>query len=189
MGGDEAKRATLFGRSTHTGFHVILSAPARRPGRFALRPAWLRETLGIAMQAVTCVGCKGPFAPEALWAFGNADNVWHTRLLCRPCVDREWPYAGYPVSQRRSRVCCQCGRRRYQNVHRLHVYCTEDCERQARRERRRRPRGRKPGVCTYCEQPFTASRSDARYCSPSCRQFAYRQRIDGHQRARHQGQP
>lgn len=30
--------------------------------------------------------------------------------------------------------------------------------------------------CTTCGDPFVALRSDARYCSPRCRQKAYRQR-------------
>lgn len=32
--------------------------------------------------------------------------------------------------------------------------------------------------CQSCESSFTAARWDARYCSPACRQSAYRQRDD-----------
>lgn len=31
-------------------------------------------------------------------------------------------------------------------------------------------------ACIVCQQPFTASRGDARYCSSACRQDAYRKR-------------
>jgi hypothetical protein len=30
--------------------------------------------------------------------------------------------------------------------------------------------------CVTCKEPFTPARSDARYCSPACRQRAYRDR-------------
>jgi regulatory GntR family protein len=31
-------------------------------------------------------------------------------------------------------------------------------------------------TCASCGQPFAVTRSDARYCSPACRQRSYRQR-------------
>jgi predicted transcriptional regulator len=36
-----------------------------------------------------------------------------------------------------------------------------------------------PLVCCVCEEPFTASRADRRFCSNSCRQDAYRHRKAG----------
>jgi hypothetical protein len=32
-------------------------------------------------------------------------------------------------------------------------------------------------ICRSCNQPFEPARSDAKYCSPSCRQAAYRSRV------------
>lgn len=29
-------------------------------------------------------------------------------------------------------------------------------------------------ICAYCETPFTSKRSDARFCSPACRNKAHR---------------
>jgi hypothetical protein len=52
--------------------------------------------------------------------------------------------------------------------------CSDRCYRRARRAYRQatRPRQR----CLVCEEWFRPERSDSRYCSPACRQRAYRQR-------------
>jgi hypothetical protein len=57
-------------------------------------------------------------------------------------------------------------------------YCTWWCELSARTQRRlaarRMARQRR---CGHCGDAFTAPRRDAAYCSPACRQAAYRKRL------------
>ncbi len=52
--------------------------------------------------------------------------------------------------------------------------CANDGERQRQRDLRRQARADR--VCAECGGTFTPPRSDGRYCSPACRQRAYRQR-------------
>jgi len=62
-----------------------------------------------------------------------------------------------------------------------HVFCSRDCERRYFQDRQRRIRRRTLDLdktCDGCTEPFTAARSDARYCSPACRQRAYRLRAE-----------
>jgi hypothetical protein len=60
---------------------------------------------------------------------------------------------------------------------RRHVFCSERCEwtchNTARNERAARAREK---VCEVCGQSFTATRRDAKTCSPACKQKAYRRR-------------
>jgi len=54
------------------------------------------------------------------------------------------------------------------------VHCSPECTRAARNQRRRiTPQQHE---CATCSKTFTPPRSDGRYCSPACRQRAYRQR-------------
>ncbi len=60
---------------------------------------------------------------------------------------------------------------------RRYVFCSKRCQwthhNTVRNERNARAREK---VCEVCEAPFTASRRDARTCSPACKQRAYRLR-------------
>lgn len=53
-------------------------------------------------------------------------------------------------------------------------YCSPECRRELRNSSRRLER--QEHKCETCRQPFTPPRADSRYCSPACRQKAYRQR-------------
>lgn len=52
--------------------------------------------------------------------------------------------------------------------------CAKDAENARRRDQRRAARSNLP--CAVCGQTFTPPRSDAHYCTPACRQAAYRAR-------------
>lgn len=52
--------------------------------------------------------------------------------------------------------------------------CAADADNERQRDRRRQARAGRP--CDGCGQPFTPPRADGRYCSPACRQRAYRRR-------------
>jgi len=51
--------------------------------------------------------------------------------------------------------------------------CQQDYHNQLRKERRAEER---ENVCEVCGEEFTATRGDAKTCSPSCKQKAYRRR-------------
>jgi hypothetical protein len=76
----------------------------------------------------------------------------------RPMAERErWRYSG-----RRKGWCWRC--------------CTAD---DAERRRERLWLKRVNRVCRTCARRFTPTRADGRYCSPKCRQAAYRARVTG----------
>jgi hypothetical protein len=83
--------------------------------------------------------------------------------VCRKCQRELGEHECYAVGARhspRARWCWRC-------VH------DDDAERAKARRRRRRANRR----CARCAALFTPLRSDGRYCSPRCRQVAYRLRV------------
>jgi hypothetical protein len=63
------------------------------------------------------------------------------------------------------------------DLHRQHVFCCGRCRwtyyNDLRNERNARAREK---VCEVCDEAFTATRQDAKVCSPACKQKAYRLR-------------
>jgi hypothetical protein len=83
--------------------------------------------------------------------------------VCRKCqreLGEKELYAVFADHSRHHRWCWRCVR-------------ADDAE-QARERRRRRRANRR---CARCAMLFTPSRSDGRYCSPRCRQAAFRSRV------------
>lgn len=62
--------------------------------------------------------------------------------------------------------------------HHRRVFCSAYCRSREASGRRvaARALARQGRPCQGCSQPFTASRTDGRYCSSACRQRAYRRR-------------
>lgn len=54
---------------------------------------------------------------------------------------------------------------------RKRVFCSQECRASGTRAQPQQK------TCEVCGEPFTATRSDAKTCSPACRQKAYRQRM------------
>jgi hypothetical protein len=117
--------------------------------------------------------------------------------LCRDCdgaTDKEWHSSlrsflnGPPgYSYYWSGPCETCGRTIYEGefrYHRTHHYCCDDCagrgwsSRSAVKAKKQRTEARGPSrPCSVCGEHFETSRADAQYCSPACRQKAYRRRV------------
>jgi hypothetical protein len=118
--------------------------------------------------AVTCSACHA-LEPDRLHRLGYLPR---SPLVCDDCCPQ--------THGRWDRIvdCRHCTRRVYYHGGWPHGYCSEPCQKAARRDRERarsrRDRGRR--TCGVCAATFTPRRSDARYCSPACRQKAYRQR-------------
>jgi hypothetical protein len=94
------------------------------------------------------------------------------------CEERPCDACGRPVVWRAT------GRDRY----RRHVFCCERCRwtyhNGVRNERNARAREK---VCEVCGEGFTATRRDAKTCSPPCKQKAYRRRKQEAEKGRREG--
>ena len=100
-----------------------------------------------------------------------------TRLVCRACAAQIGKYCEWQTP----RTCEGCGRVVVHDTRRSapeHAICGEACRRSVRASlaRERRQRRRRPRVC-LCGIKFKPQRSDAVFCSSTCRQRAYRQRL------------
>jgi hypothetical protein len=125
------------------------------------------------------------FFADADRYYVNGDNL---RGRCSNCwqaeKDREY-FWGYEGEQRECAcgteiVCCSSDRylsTRWWWADRARS-CSPLCAREKRNAdaRRRRLAARENRRCVACDAVFTPGRSDARYCSSSCRQDAYRKR-------------
>jgi hypothetical protein len=99
--------------------------------------------------------------------------------LCYRCRGMG-PCAWYPAP------CEHCGRtvhydRWNEDAVPKHPACSDQHRERAQAQRRRdqRAAARGDSQCEGCGETFTAARSDARYCSPACRQRSYRERKKG----------
>lgn len=94
---------------------------------------------------------------------------------CKPDFDIPWNTGSCPHC---GRTVHQDGRWQYE---RCYFACSRLCAERAWSQayRDRHHAGRTPRACEVCEDTFTPPRSDGRYCSPSCRQKAYRARNGG----------
>jgi len=140
--------------------------------------------------ASECYACGCELGPDAVvyrarWNHGRGSaghTSWTIESVCEGCA---------PEPNRRStwwwdhdpQPCQRCTRRVVNRViptrPMRHVFCSPDCERryyQDRQQEKRRATLDLDKVCEGCDEPFRASRSDARYCSGACRQRAYRAR-------------
>ncbi len=98
---------------------------------------------------------------------------------CKSCAPPETPW-----SYREQAPCDVCGRdvhSPYQQTYRKHVFCSDKCNQKfwINYQRQKRHEERKISCqknCGICDKPFTAPRSDTKYCSAACKQKAYRVR-------------
>jgi len=59
-----------------------------------------------------------------------------------------------------------------------HWFCSERCAKRCYRAKDRKRRAeQRLKECAVCRETFEATRSDAKTCSPACRQTAYRRRV------------
>jgi hypothetical protein len=148
-------------------------------------------------RAEVCGRCFGEIAPdEPVWmrawcSYWNEYSGAYTRFsvfaaACADCsgvefrwrkvADGMWADGDFYPEYWYEGACQTCGRtvfkeRRYM---RRHFFCGRSCEEAYWSRRRRRPK--LETVCKVCGAEFTATRSDAKTCSPACKQKAYRRR-------------
>jgi predicted nucleic acid-binding Zn ribbon protein len=138
--------------------------------------------------SVTCAKCGEAIPPRSNMLLRPRLNQ-PAEAVCMPCMDElieqcrpfyclHVPWEGLRARGYRSDYqhwCCRCGRPFLGAM--VRRYCSDECGERTRRERRDR-RGPVPAVrqCGTCGTGFRPQRSDGRYCSPACRQRAYRSR-------------
>jgi hypothetical protein len=124
-------------------------------------------------------------------ALGPHDPVWRRqvsvgrnflgRSSCRvaPCCDRHGSQTVHFYDG--GAPCEGCGRVVHNlcRDHRARAFCCRRCEAKVRsaEARDRRREARPPRPCEVCGETFEPTRTDAHYCSPACRQRAYRARV------------
>jgi len=109
-----------------------------------------------------------------------------TGSLCAKCASSVEEQSRQQQHWRPAEPCCHCGRPVILNGRRkkpIHVVCSVKCRHAAyaaAARNRARARQRSPGerscANAACGEGFVPKRSDARYCSPACKQSAYRRR-------------
>lgn len=148
--------------------------------------------------SVTCQGCERLIRPDEpiyvsrdrfiFFGDGYVTGALPVGPWCASCEGdaphgRPWKRAGRDAWENGHfrwipappRTCRTCGRLFYACATR---WCSDRCENAERTERRReaREQARSRHWCRECGERFTPPRADARYCSPACRQKAYRKR-------------
>jgi hypothetical protein len=103
---------------------------------------------------------------------------------------RRLPYEARPRYSYSKKSCRCCGKpfwveHRFADPDEAPFFCSPACRTEDRRQRRLEERHEAAqareidyGRCTVCGEPLqsTARRTSRRYCSPACRQAAYRER-------------
>ncbi len=174
------------------GLTALLGELGRR------RPREEREADSVAREAARtaarCGRCGRELGPDAIVFLGVEVYVGIAALVLKPRHERTTvcEACAPPFMSRRKSCddwrrcpdasCGGCGRpvvfrSSGRDLRRRAVFCSERCRwtcyNHWRNERAARARRK---VCEVCEEPFTASRQDARTCSAACKQKAYRRR-------------
>jgi hypothetical protein len=97
--------------------------------------------------------------------------------VCRKCWEERKSFTRYEEPK----LCDSCERPVINKTRRYGwsiIACSPDCRKRIENARYRAKRSQHPAdrPCVICDEPFTPKRSDALYCSPACKQKAYRQR-------------
>jgi hypothetical protein len=155
-----------------------------------------RERRRIIAEGRTCAKCGGRLG-DAVYRYkplldgGGYVATTYRRMpthnvdpICEECAPNWLPELQtrvYKLYMHSHKAPCEtCGREVYfvsanKDEATTRVFCCDDC-------RDRAPKSRVVGphekVCEVCGEAFEARRSDAKTCSPACRQRAYRQRSE-----------
>lgn len=157
----KAEEADLKRRADEGDEHAkwLRSAPAALPEERAKSELRWRA----AETAAWCGGCGRDLNPM--------EPIWHDRGICGRCCARTW-------REWCQQQCESCGRTVHYSRRSKHPACCEQHRLRAQADRRRddRTTARSGRHCATCSDHFTPPRADGRYCSPKCRQKAYRTR-------------
>jgi len=136
-----------------------------------------------------CPACQCDLADNApIYRYRVDTKGGATVIQCAACAARmsarraAWPGLGLGMEWRPPAPCESCGRPVIDRVILgyvvlRHITCGEPACQRAIRAAPARARRRRPCVCLGCGIEFKPARDDARYCSPACKQRAYRRRL------------
>lgn len=145
-----------------------------------------------ARTAEVCGKCGQQIGPQdtvyigVVWAgytlFGSFTR--HYGPLCEDYAPKYLKRGHDPFAFREAVAdpCDSCSRQVVRHLtgrdfYRRHVFCSERCRWTLyNRERDRRAAVAREKICESCGEKFSTTRSDAKTCSPACRQRAYRDR-------------
>ena len=138
---------------------------------------------GAARTASHCVKCSRALTlQEPIWrgyaALGYGPFGRWSRTVAPYCEQCASTWRGFAPGK----PCEHCGRTVHnKSTHRRRsrTFCGERCEEQAASTsaRQKRAEARTPRPCQCCGETFEPARADLVYCSPACRQQAYRRRV------------
>jgi hypothetical protein len=136
-----------------------------------------------------CERCEAEIGPDKpLWRVWNRVPTvpyrgrWCLLTYCAPCGSEWQERLTFDRRYLLESVCEECGRPVVFGLVLPHrrFFCSRSCANKhyarphnARRAEQRAAQ-RANSTCAQCGHAFNPSRSDARYCSPACRQTAYR---------------
>lgn len=135
--------------------------------------------------AAACGVCGEPLSPDepmyrtrtrVSGAFGLSRWQINVCESCAPAYLKRDD--GWPVYTIYCHTCERPVRGSWHNLRAQRFFCCERCEWQHYNEieKERRATQREHTTCRQCGATFEAARADAAYCSPACRQKAYRAR-------------
>jgi len=157
---------------------VIRNADERRA--FVQRMRAAQETGGFCGY---CARTLAPDEPVALcvyktWQHGH--GMTGRAPICDDCIKVPGRRGLFALRTEHERLwlgahCENCRRRLIvpPDARRKHACCSDRCLRAVKKAGRHRVRA---FTCDTCGATFPPARTDSRYCSPACRQKAYRQR-------------
>jgi len=124
--------------------------------------------------------------PRHRQTYTPARKVWERLRRLRGAASRRAnPFMPPAFDFRNVSTCGYCARRMWTRLqrhdHGTWRYCSTRCKRQHKRDKAReymrsirQPKAPTARNCQHCGDAFTAKRTDAKYCSPRCRQAARR---------------
>lgn len=148
------------------------------------------------MRYPTCDSVLGETEAVYQISFGyGSSNEWHARLcrtvdtnvtvghVCEKClkaIEGRWPKP--PSAWRLPKPCGNCDRPVINLSHRQEpeiIACSPRCRYKVHNARYRAKHARpsQAATCTVCAKAFTPKHRDALYCSPACKQRAFRRRL------------
>lgn len=132
-----------------------------------------------------CGKCKRDIADgEPVTRLRIKSHRYHNVICLEPVCGRCFKPAD--DQQFTAEDCEGCGRLVHQvpRAGRWRTFCCDECRGQVQTIEARKRRTDVRGVkrpCALCGERFDPARNDARFCSPACRQKAYRRRVTDNQ--------
>jgi hypothetical protein len=125
----------------------------------------------------TCAKCRRGFSDSETVYLRYWCYVQRLCTMCEPCAISSLGtrHTAPEPCECCGRVVCfkapgdfRCARRR--------VFCCNFCRSRHRNQQAKAARALRLQSCERCDRTYNAARSDAKFCSPACRQAAYRRR-------------